>query len=120
MVIGDLKVTVVRVFLQFVFIKFVILQTCFSIMEFLPSEKRNTKCIGALKVTRLPRWASAPSKLPLEVTKVSQITVIPPQSIAIYSDPAPAQVVIGAFKVTKASLFTVTPRLGFPKYCYLQ
>ena len=41
-------------------------------------------------------------------------------SNAIYSDPAPAQVVIGALKVTKASLFTVIPLLGFPKYRYLQ
>ena len=50
----------------------------------------------------------------------------------IYSDPAPwvpkvalfamtpAQVVIGARKVTKALLFTVIPLLGFPKYRYLQ
>ena len=49
------------------------------------------------------RFALAPSKLP-----------------NLYSDPASAQVVIGALKVTKVSLFTVIPLLGFPKYRYLQ
>ena len=40
------------------------------------------------------RFASAPSKLP-----------------NLYSDPASAQVVIGALRVTKVSLFTVIPPL---------
>ena len=38
----------------------------------------------------------------------------------IYSDPALAQVMNGALKVTKASLFTGIPLLGFPKDRYLQ
>ena len=37
-----------------------------------------------------------------------------------YNDPAPVQVVIGALKVTKASLVTVIPLLGFLKHRYLQ
>ena len=73
----------------------------------------------------------------LKVTKASIFTVIPllgfpkhrysqgshslgSQSIAIYSDPAHAQVAIGALKVTKASLFTVIPLFGFPEHRYLQ
>ena len=42
------------------------------------------------------------------------------QSIAIYSDPAPAQVCIPALEVTKVLLFTVIPLFGFPKHRYLQ
>ena len=74
------------------------------------------------------RFASAPSKLPnqsysdpasaqvvIGALKVTKVSLY-----SIYSDPAPAQVVIGALKVTKASLFTVIPLLGFPKHRYLQ
>ena len=67
----------------------------------------------------LPRWWSAPSKLP-KYRYLQWSRSLGSQSIAIYSDPASAQVVIGALKVTKVSLFTMIPLLGFPKYRYLQ
>ena len=50
----------------------------------------------------------------------SQSRSLGSQSIAIYSDPALAQVAIGALKVTKALLFTVILLFGFPKHRYLQ
>ena len=65
------------------------------------------------------RFASAPSKLPnqsysdpasaqvvIGALKVTKVSLY-----SIYSDPASAQVVIGALKVTKVSLFTVIPPL---------
>ena len=74
-------------------------------MGFLPAPSRNTKSIGALKVTKsqLPKAFAQVLIGALKVTKVSLYS--------IYSDPASAQVVIGAPTVTKASLFTVIPPL---------